>query len=68
MPKGTPEAIVKRLDKKMNDSLKDAKLLAHFTTGAVEPVGDAPEEICRLAQADSVKYAHLVNELNIRTN
>jgi len=65
---GTPPAIVARLNKEMNASLKDAKLLANFTTGAVEPIGGAPEEIGKLAQADSVKYARLVKELNIKTN
>ncbi len=68
VPKGTPPEIVARLNKEMNDSLKDPKLLTNFTTGAVEPVGGPPEEIGKLAQADSVKYARLVKELNIKTN
>jgi tripartite-type tricarboxylate transporter receptor subunit TctC len=68
LPKGTPPAIVARLNKEMNESLKDQKLLTNFTTGAVEPVGGAPEEIGKLAQADSEKYARLVKELNIKTN
>ena len=68
VPKGTPPAIVARLNNEMNDSLKDQKLLANFTTGAVEAVGGTPEEIGKLAQADSVKYARLVKELNIKTN
>jgi tripartite-type tricarboxylate transporter receptor subunit TctC len=68
VPKGTPPAIVARLNKEMNDSLKDPKLLSNFTTGAVEPIGGTPEEIGKLAQADSVKYARLVKELNIKTN
>jgi tripartite-type tricarboxylate transporter receptor subunit TctC len=68
VPKGTPQAVVAKLNKEMNESLKDAKLLANFTTGAVEPIGGAPEEIGKLAQADSVKYSRLVKELNIRTN
>jgi tripartite-type tricarboxylate transporter receptor subunit TctC len=68
VPKGTPPEIVARLNKEMNDSLKDPKLLSNFTTGAVEPIGGTPEEIGKLAQADSVKYARLVKELNIKTN
>ena len=68
VPKGTPPAIVARLNKEMNESLKDPKLLRNFTTGAVEPIGGTPEDIGKLAQADSVKYARLVKELNIKTN
>ena len=58
----------RELNDEMNEALKDPKLLANFTTGAVEPIGGTPEEIGKLAQADSVKYARLVKELNIKTN
>jgi tripartite-type tricarboxylate transporter receptor subunit TctC len=68
VPKGTPPEIVARLNKEMNESLKDPRLLTNFTTGAVEPMGGSPDEIGKLAQADSLKYARLVKELNIRTN
>jgi tripartite-type tricarboxylate transporter receptor subunit TctC len=68
VPKGTPQEIVTKLNKEMNDALKDTKLLTSFTAGAVEPIGGGTEEITRLARADSEKYARLVKELNIRTN
>ena len=68
VPKGTPPAIVARLNKEMNKALKDQKLLTNFTTGAVEPIGGTAEDIGKLAQADSAKYARLVKELNIKTN
>jgi tripartite-type tricarboxylate transporter receptor subunit TctC len=68
VPKGTPQEIVTKLNKEMNDALKDARLLTSFTTGAVEAIGGGTEEITKLAQADSAKYARLVKELNIRTN
>ena len=68
VPKGTPPEVVARLNKEMNESLKDPRLLTNFTTGAVEPMGGPPDEIGKLAQADSLKYARLVKELNIKTN
>lgn len=68
VPKGTRPAIVARLNKEMNDALKDPKLLQNFIAGAVEPMGGTPEEIGKIAQADSVKYARLVKEFNIRAN
>ena len=68
VPPGTPPAIVAKLNERMNQSLKDAKLLETFKAGAVEPIGGAPDEIGKIAQADSVKYARLVKELNIKTN
>jgi tripartite-type tricarboxylate transporter receptor subunit TctC len=66
MPKGTPAAIVARLNSEMNKALKDAKLLENFNKGVVEPIGGTAEDFGKLAQADSAKYAKLVKELGIR--
>ena len=68
VPSGTPPGIVAKLNDEMNKALKDAKLLDTFKAGAVEPIGGTPEEIGKIAQADSVKYARLVKDLNIKTN
>ena len=68
VPPGTPPAIVDKLNEEMNKALKDPKLIDTFTKGAIEPVGGTPEEIGKLARADSEKYARLVKELNIKTN
>jgi tripartite-type tricarboxylate transporter receptor subunit TctC len=67
VPPGTPSSIITRLNAEMNTALKDPKLLATFTKGANEAVGGTPEDIGKLARADSVKYARLVKELNVRT-
>lgn len=68
VPIGTPAAIVAKLNDRMNQALKDAKLLETFKAGVVEPVGGPADEIGKIAEADSVKYARLVKELNIKTN
>jgi tripartite-type tricarboxylate transporter receptor subunit TctC len=66
VPKETPPAIITRLNTEMNKALKDPKLLENFTKGVVEPIGGTPEELGKIAQADSVKYARLVKELGIK--
>jgi tripartite-type tricarboxylate transporter receptor subunit TctC len=66
VPSGTPEQLVTRLNTEMNKSLKDPKLIDTFTQGAIEPVGGTPDDIGKLARADSEKYAKLVSELNIK--
>jgi tripartite-type tricarboxylate transporter receptor subunit TctC len=66
VPKGTPPAIIARLNSEMNKALKDAKLLENFNKGVVEPIGGTAEEFGKLAQADSAKYERLVKELGIR--
>ena len=67
VPPGTPAPIVARLNAEMNKALKDQKLIDTFTRGAIEPVGGAPEDIGKLARADSEKYKRLIAELNIST-
>jgi tripartite-type tricarboxylate transporter receptor subunit TctC len=67
VPKGTPQAIVTRLNSEMNKALKDPKLLENFVKGVVEPVGGTPEDLAKVARADSEKYARLVKELNIKS-
>jgi tripartite-type tricarboxylate transporter receptor subunit TctC len=65
VPKGTPPAIIARLNSEMNKALTDAKLLENFNKGVVEAIGGTPEEFGAVARADSEKYAKLVKELGI---
>lgn len=65
-PANTPAPIVAKLNAEMNKALKDPKLVDTFTKGAIEPIGGPPEEIGKLARADSDKYAKLVKELGIK--
>ncbi|MBX9824880.1 MAG: tripartite tricarboxylate transporter substrate binding protein [Xanthobacteraceae bacterium] len=66
VPKGTPKEIIDKLNAEMNKALKDPKLIETFTKGAIEAVGGPPDEIAKLAQADSAKYERLVRDLNIQ--
>ena len=66
-PANTPAPIIAKLNAEMNKALKDPKLIDTFTKGAIEPVGGGTEEIGKLAQADSEKYAKLVKELGIKS-
>lgn len=66
VPPGTPAALVTRINSEMASALTDQKLLTSFTNGAVEAVGGTPEEMGRLARADSEKYERLVRELSIK--
>ena len=65
-PANTPAPVIAKLNAEMNKALKDPKLVDTFTKGAIEPVGGTPEDIGKLAQADSEKYAKLVKELGIK--
>lgn len=65
-PAGTPKEIVDLLNSEFNKALKDPRLVDAFTKGSMEPIGGAPQDLGKLAQADSAKYARLVKELNIK--
>jgi tripartite-type tricarboxylate transporter receptor subunit TctC len=66
VPKGTPAAIVARLNTEMNAALKDSAILNAFDKAALDPVGGTPEEFAKLTQEDFVKYERLVKDLDIK--
>jgi tripartite-type tricarboxylate transporter receptor subunit TctC len=66
VPKGTPPAIVARLNAEMAKALADPAMEATFTKGSMEPTGGTSEALAKVASDDSVKYARLVKELGIK--
>ena len=68
VPKGTPPAIVERLNSEMGKALADPAMQENFTRGSMEPTGGSADELGKLARADSEKYERLVRELNLKTN
>jgi tripartite-type tricarboxylate transporter receptor subunit TctC len=68
VPKGTPQAIVARLNAEMAKAVVDPGMQDRFLRGSMEGVGGTPEQLGEVVRADSVKYARLVRELNISTN
>ncbi len=66
VPKGTPPAIVARLNSEMAKALADPAMQETFTRGSMEPTGGTPEALGKVAQDDSAKYARLVKDLGIK--
>jgi tripartite-type tricarboxylate transporter receptor subunit TctC len=67
-PKGTPPAIVARLNAEMGKALADPAMQESFTRGSMETTGGTSQELGILARADSEKYERLVRELNLKQN
>ncbi len=65
VPKGTPPAIVARLNTAANAALSDPKIRKSFTDQAQEAAGGTAEQYDSLVHQDSDKYARLVKDLNI---
>jgi tripartite-type tricarboxylate transporter receptor subunit TctC len=68
VPKGTPAAIVARLNSEMNKAVADDATKAAFVRGSMEGAGGPPSVLANQAREDSIKYERLVRELNIRTS
>ena len=66
VPKGTPAAIVTRLNAEMNKALADPAMKESFTRGSMEAAGGPPSVLAAQAKDDSAKYERLVRELGIK--
>ena len=66
VPKGTPAAIVARLNAEMAKALVDPAMKESFNRGSMEGAGGAPAVLAAQGAEDSAKYERLVRELNIR--
>jgi tripartite-type tricarboxylate transporter receptor subunit TctC len=66
VPKGTPAAIITRLNAEMNKAVADAAMKEAFVRGSMEGAGGPPSVLAKQAREDSVKYERLVRELGIK--
>jgi tripartite-type tricarboxylate transporter receptor subunit TctC len=66
VPKGTPAAIVTRINAEMAKALVDPAMLESLVRGSMEAAGGTPADFGAQAQADSTKYERLVRELGIK--
>ena len=65
-PKGTPKAIVEKLNAAANEVLKDPKLRALMLEQGNEIGGGSPEEFSALIKAESAKWSVVVKTANIK--
>jgi tripartite-type tricarboxylate transporter receptor subunit TctC len=65
-PKGTPRAIVDRLNAAVNKVLADAKVRESITAQSNEVVGGTPEEFAALIKSESAKWGAVVRAAHIK--
>ena len=66
VPRGTPPAIVARLNAEMAKALADPNMKSTFIKGSMETTGGTAEALAKVARDDSEKYARLVKELGVK--
>jgi tripartite-type tricarboxylate transporter receptor subunit TctC len=67
-PKGTPTAIVERLNRSAATAVKDAALRPQMAAGGFAPVGNSPAEFKAVLASDYQRIADVVREAGIAPN
>jgi tripartite-type tricarboxylate transporter receptor subunit TctC len=65
-PKGTPRAIVERLNNGINQALQDAEMRKRFAASAIEVIGSTPEEFGRYASGEIKRWGEVARAANIQ--
>ena len=60
VPKGTPEAIVSRINREVNDALKDPKMLQRLADLGGTPIAGSPADFWKLHTMETEKWAKVV--------
>jgi tripartite-type tricarboxylate transporter receptor subunit TctC len=59
-PKGTPEAVVERLNREVNNALKDPKIKARLADLGGIQIGGTPADFAKLVQAETAKWEKVI--------
>ncbi len=59
-PRGTPRAIVAKLNEEIRKALNTPELKAFFPREALEPAASSPEELAAMLNREIVKYANVI--------
>ena len=65
-PKGTPRAIVDKLNAEIKKALNTPEMKAFMPNEALDPVASSPEELTALLKREIPKYARVIETANIR--
>ena len=65
VPKGTPRAIIDKLNAEIRKGLETPEVKAYMPREALDPVASSPEELGALLKRDIEKYAKVIRAANI---
>jgi len=64
-PKGTPPAVVEKLNREFNAALRLPEIAAKLRQQWEVPLGGSPEDLARMAKAEYENYGRIVKDFNI---
>jgi len=65
VPRGTPAAIVQRLNRDINEVLRLSEMGERMASQGAEVVGGTPDDFTALIRSDTAKYAKLLQDLGL---
>jgi len=65
VPRGTPAAIVQRLNREINELLRVKEIAGRMASRGAETVGGTPAQFAALIKSDTVKYAKLLKSVGM---
>jgi tripartite-type tricarboxylate transporter receptor subunit TctC len=65
-PKGTPPAIVERLNRELKAALGAPEVRSYFNEAGIEPVGSSPAEMDAYFRDERDRWARVVRETGAR--
>jgi tripartite-type tricarboxylate transporter receptor subunit TctC len=67
-PKGTPKAIIDKMNAEIRKALETPEIKAFYPREALDPVASTPEELSALLKREIPKYAKVIKFANIRAD
>jgi tripartite-type tricarboxylate transporter receptor subunit TctC len=65
-PAGTPKDIIEKLNKAVNQALKEPEIMEAFKAVHMEPIGGTPEQFADVLKADVDRFTKLAKSANIQ--
>ncbi len=65
-PKGTPRAIVERLNAETNKALKNSEMIAKLDSDGSEPLGGSPQRFADFMKSEHAKWGAVIKEAGIK--
>jgi tripartite-type tricarboxylate transporter receptor subunit TctC len=65
-PRGTPRAVIDRLQREIAAVLKEPQTTERLAAGGLEPIGDTPAEFAKYLRSEAAKWGKLVRTAGIK--
>jgi tripartite-type tricarboxylate transporter receptor subunit TctC len=63
-PAGTPQPVIEKLNKAINEALKDPALLANFGKQGLDPLGGTPDEFAAFIKSENARWAAVIQSMD----